>query len=398
MTIHKSTDKLLSMIENARQGNTASIPIGHNKLSNFIYLAKNMYHYIAGAGGSGKSGWIDLLYIFMVYEWYEREGKYTGVKPKIILRSLERSKELRQAKWICLYLYRQHGILMDVAYLLGFGEKKSRVSDELFELIKQAKDWIDKMSDTVTLIGGVDNPTGIWLQARDYMESIGTYYRYQDIDNKSTLIKRRDKKVFKADPKECPEATKYQDIYIPDDPSTIVIHINDHLKAMSSERGFNDKQLLDKMSEYNRKLRDLYGCAIVAVNQLNRNISDTTRRVKTELLPEDSDFAGSSNLFYDCDMAMILFNPYKYNIKDLKEYKISLCLSEEGINRFRSAHVLKNTYGGDNFIFGYQFIGEVGMFRELPPPNKLDSNSYYNIANPRYKQKFKKETYADTTP
>lgn len=377
---------LLKDIQLAREGKVITIPIGPKTLGKYIFMAKNMYHLIGGAGGSGKSGWVDYLYILLVYEWYKKEGKDLGLKLKIILRSMERSKKLRIAKWICMKIYNDHGILMDVPYLMGWGLKKSKVTDEIYEKVKEAHEWVDEMSDVVEIIDGVSNPTGIMKQAKEHMESIGKLYYYKrmpNIDDREVLLKRSNGNVVKAHESECSTVTRYQPVYVPDDDRQITIHINDHLKAMSKESGYNDKENLDKMSEYTRILRDLYGMSMVVVNQMNRAISDTMRRIKTELLPEDSDFTGSSTMFHDCDMAGILFNPYKYNLAEMKGYNIGRCLDDNGINRFRSFHLLKNTYGPDNQIFGYQFIGEIGKFKELPSPEEIDNKMYYQIANPR---------------
>lgn len=379
---------ILTDIQLAREGKIITIPLGHTRLKRYIFMAKNMYHLIGGAGGSGKSSWVDYLYILMIYGWYKREGKDMGLKLKIILRSMERSKKLRMAKWMCMKIYNDYGILMDVPYMMGWGLKKSKVSEELFEIIKKAHEWVEEMEDIVEVIDGVSNPTGIYKQAQSYMESIGTMYNYKKVDGKLILLKRRTGETpKKADIKECPTVSVYQPVYVPDNDRTIIIHINDHLKAMSKESGYNDKENLDKMSEYTRILRDLYGMSMVVVNQMNRAISDTMRRVKTELLPEDSDFTGSSSMFHDCDMAGIIFNPYKYNLAEMKEYRINQCTDDFGINRFRSFHLLKNTYGPDNQIFGYQFIGETGMFKELPVPEDMDVNAYYRVANPPHKHK-----------
>ena len=381
---------LLKDITNAKEGNVLTIPFHHKKISKYIFMAKNMYYLIGGAGGTGKSSYVDDLFIHGIHNWYKTKND-KGIKLTIILRSLERNKKHRLAKWLCMKLYRNYGILIDVPTLLGWGIAKNRIDDDLYQKIKLTYDWIEEIQEEVNIIDGVSNPTGIYLQARNYMESIGTLY-YAKIDHEKSEISYFKRRVVnhhpvikKAEKGECPEVTPYQSIYVPDEPNRVVIHINDHLQAMSTESGYTDKQNLDKMSEYNRILRDLYGMSIVAVNQLNRSVSDTTRRVQTELEPQDSDFTGSSSMFHDCDMASILFNPYKYNLSDFRDYQIRRCVDDFGINRFRSNHLLKNTYGPDNQIFAYQFIGENGMFRELPAPDQI--KNYYKIANPQYVQK-----------
>ena len=378
---------LLHDIQASKEGKIVTIPIGHKKLGKYIFMARNMYHLIGGAGGSGKSSWVDDVYIDKVYRWYKKHGTNENIKLKIILRSLERSKKLRIAKWVCARLYQKYGILVDVPYLMGWGLKKSRVSDELFQKITEIYDEIEEMQDVVEIVEGVAHPTAIFYHARDYAETVGTLYYYKKIDGKETLLKRRNKNSTIANISECPSVSIYQPVYVPDYERQITIHINDHLQAMSKESGYNDKQNLDKMSEYSRIMRDLYGMSPVVVNQMNRAISDTMRRIKTELLPEDSDFTGSSQMYSDCDMAGILFNPYKYNLKELKGYNIAQCVDEFGINRFRSYHLLKNTYGPDNQIFGYQFIGENGMFNELPSPETIDLRVYHSIANPKNLEK-----------
>lgn len=80
-------------------------------------------------------------------------------------------------------------------------------------------------------------------------------------------------------------------------------------------------------------------------------------------------------------MAAILFNPNKYNLEGFEGYETKRFISREGINRFRSIHILKNTYGPDNMIFAYQFVGENGMFRELPNPADLSMDEYNRLAN-----------------
>src|SRR5699024_9304588 len=151
------------------------------------------------------------------------------------------------------------------------------------------------------------NPTGIHKQVERDMLQLGTLYKYIEVEKEHILIKQRRGKSTRAHPNECPKATIYQPVYVPDNPKLIYLEITDHIQAMKKERGYDDKRNFDKFSEYCRIQRDLYGVSPVVVNQMNRNIGDTYRRVKTELLPEDGDLAGSSNMFNDCDMAAVLF-------------------------------------------------------------------------------------------
>lgn len=378
-------NEILKDVDRARKGDVISIPFGHNKLSRYIFLGQKLYHLIGGAGGSGKSAWVDLNYVIQPALWVLKYGKDYNIRLKIVLRSMERSKKHRMAKWVCMKLFIDHKILIDVPTLFGWGSKRSRIGDDLFNKIKQAIEDVEKLEDIVEVVDGIDNPTGIYLHLRNDALKKGTLYRYTE---QGEFIKQRGTQTLRAEIGECPTAKPYQPVYIPDDNREINLDIVDHLQAMKNESGFSDKQNLDKMSEYARVLRDLYGRSPVMVSQLNRNVGDTMRRIQTDLLPEDRDFSGSSNMYFDCDMAAILFNPYKYGLKDLVGWKVNNFVDKEyGINRFRSFHLLKNTYGPDNQIIGYNFIGENGLFRELVSPDKMQPEHYEKCAYVEYSQR-----------
>ena len=379
---------LLQEIDRARKGEIVTIPFKHEKLSRYIFLGKGIYHLIGGAGGSGKSAWVDLNYVINPTLWYKKNKDKEDISLKIILRSLERSKERRKAKWVCMKLYMDYGILIDTASMLGWGQKKSKVTDELYELICEAYDWVNEMQDIVRIVDGIENPTGIFLQFENYALEVGTLYKYLKPKGATEqyLFKITSSGKEKVPEAACPDATPYQPVYEPDDPKHVTVTVTDHMQAMKKERKYTDKENLDKMSEYARITRDLYGQSPVIVNQMNRNIADTYRRVKTDLLPEDKDFSGSSSMYNDADMAGILFNPYKYKVNDVIGWIPSRCINEYGINRFRSFHLLKNTYGPDNQIFAYQFIGENGIFHELPMPEQMTEKIYNQVANPKHKE------------
>lgn len=381
--------QLLHDINLGKEGKLLTIPIGLPKLGQHVYVGKNMYHLIGGAGGSGKSAFVDLVYILMVYKWFMKNKDVENVDLKIILRSMERSGKHRVAKWVCMYIYLKYNYMLDVPRLMHWGYKKSNLPQEMYEFVNEALDYFEKAEEHIDIVDGSMNPTGIFRYAEKYMLQNGKMYRRTDEGLFERSGFQDTRKVSDDEAKTLP--TVKDALYIPKNNRKIVIHITDHLQALRREKGFNDKENLDKFSEYSRDLRDLYGAMVVNVSQLNRGVADTMRR-KTELLPEDKDFSGSSNMYNDCDMASILFNPYKYNIDDVQGYEVKKMLSKvDKINRFRTLHLLKNTYGADNLIFGLQFVGENGYFTEIPRPDDITQKIYEQIANPQVLNNFCKK-------
>lgn len=375
---------ILNDIDAAREGKVITIPFAQPQLGKHIYIGKNLYHLIGGAGGSGKSAWVDYHYVLKPYAWWKKYGEENNISLKIILRSMERSKKLRIQKWLALRLYAKYGILIDVPNMMSWGLSKSRLTDEVYQCIVTELDYFEEMMDVVEVIDGTTNPTGIYRHAEQYALSIGKLY-VPEKENGILKVKRKHGFHEYSDVSETEHhlyaKENLEKTYVPNNDRHVTIHITDHIQAMKVEKGFTDKQNIDIHSSYARERRDVFGFMDVNVSQLNRNISETSRRIHAELLPEDKDFSGSSNTYFDADMAAILFSPIKYNIEKLGGYEVKRMEASTGVNRLRTMHLLKNTYGSDNLVFAYQFIGENGIFTELPKPDAVD---YYSFANPRH--------------
>lgn len=383
---------ILDRIDAHRKGDIDSIPLGHSRLAQHIFIHQNMYHLIGGMGGTGKSSFVDQMYAIKPHYTVKNTPELHNITFHCTIRSLERSKELRKAKWITLLLYMKYGILIDSVTMLGFGKLKSVVTDELLIKIKEMYAEIESWEDNIEIIDGTDNPTGLFKYARDYAEKVGTYYTYKDnkpIKRRNGIIKAISIDEIPVDNKGNKLCKPFEPYYQPDDPYQINTYIIDNFHAMNKESGLSDKQNLDKMSQYARILRDVYKYHVVGVAQLNRGTEDTMRKVKTSGLPQKSDFAGSDQPYSDCDAAAIMFDPYKVEMNWVMNMDVKACVSTQGINRLRTLHLLKNTYGADNKIFAYQFIGEVGMFNQIDKlGSKMDTKDYKQIANPKFNENY----------
>lgn len=122
------------------------------------------------------------------------------------------------------------------------------------------------------------------------------------------------------------------------------------------------KEKIDKYSEQAIGLRNFFGVSSVAISQFNRDLADIDRRRFTELTPQLADFKNTGNVSEDCNVAITLFNPSRYN---LNEYNGHTNLTQYG-GRFRSVSILKNRNGGDLVKISQNFLGEAGVFRDFP--------------------------------
>lgn len=403
MIINSDYDEFLDQVEKGIRGDNTFIPVGFSKLNPHIGIGKGIYIMVGGESGTGKTALVDEMFVLNPYAWYMANRERTDKKLRIIYRSMERSKTHKIAKWVCLRLWLKYNILADVPTVLGWRTDRSKITPEVYAKIKECRDYFEEMFDVVQIIDGATHPTGMYMQCKGISLSEGFLIKSNDEDivkvdhknPKGKVIKKFSKEHYKitkggtrvyyeeVNLKGEPEMiTQYYTKYYPDNPNVINVVLGDHNGKWKNERGYTEKQTLDKASQYYGELRDIYGWSPIAVNQFNRNIADTTRRVKLDLTPEKQDFKGSGNMYEDADFVCAIFNPAESNIKEFKGYKIPLFNNTKGFNRFRSLHILKNSYGLDNIITALSFVGECGHFEQVNKPKELTPEDTKYAANP----------------
>ncbi len=329
------------------------LPIVSKNLSQYIAIPKATAILFGGNSGTGKTAIADSTFVLEPFDYLKDNN--LDVNLRWIYRSMERPTKYKLGKWLCYKIYKDHGILLDVPTLYNWANKKFELTDELRDCFKTYEDYFNELKEYVTIIDGSSHPTGVFGDSKDFMNKRG---KIEEVD-------------------------EYNKIYIPDDPKEIVIQLTDHVGKIKSERDpktgirLNDKQTLDLHSSRSKDiLRDFYEMVIVDISQLNRNNEDNLRQLKTELDIKPSDFKGSGNLYEDSDIVFGLLNPYKYKEFEFGGYDIKRFVTNRNYCRYRAMKILKNSYGPDDLMFDYNFIGESGVMRELPNPDNIKPFEY----------------------
>ena len=169
-------DLLGEDIEKGIKGENLGIPTGFKTMdSNTNGIQKSIYTLVGGNSGTGKTSYVDLAYCLNPYEWYTKNKDKTDIKIKIIYRSMERNTKYKIAKWTCLKMFKDTGIVMDVPTLLGWQGKKFEIKDDIKKQIYKAGEYFDEMfaSGIIELIDGPENPTGIFNHINKFAEQNG---------------------------------------------------------------------------------------------------------------------------------------------------------------------------------------------------------------------------------
>jgi hypothetical protein len=393
-----------------QSGNAINIPfIRHpctdelSKIGKAINISKGIYTLCGGLPGSGKTGFIDSLYVLSLFMWFWRNKENTNIKPYWIYRSMERSIKHKVAKWTCWMLYVEYGIIMDVPTILQWSNKKRDLTAEEQVIIKNYDKFFDKLFQYLDIKQGAENPTGVYKYARRIAYDKGSWITSND---KGLFINNVKKADFNKDVFEevsgglkrlyididlygtTYRIFEYDTKYVARDPNEIVFPVTDHVgKLLAESRDgitFNEKQILDKHYEYNGSLRDICAWNPIDIVQLNRAIENQSRgrslvkgAKENDLRITNQDFKGSGNGFENADLVLGLLNPYKLDEMSYGGYKIPNFISEGGENRFRSITIVKNSYGVDDISLGYLFLGENSFVTELPTAIEMNRDNSY---------------------
>jgi hypothetical protein len=325
--------------------------MGFDRLNRYIGIRKSMYFLVGGLTGSGKTSFIDDAFVLNPYDWFISNQNTNGVKLKIIYRSMERSRTYKMAKWVSRKIFIDYGIIISINKLLGWTDKMTKDEHDLFLL---QREYVEQMSDVITIIDGPENPVGIAKDLKTYALEHG--------------------KIEQLD--------EYNKIYIPEDPNVVTIVVIDHIGLLKTTKDLSTKkQVIDKMSDELRYARDFYGYTPVVVSQFNRDISNPIRIKNGDVEPQLDDFKDSSTTQEDADVVLALFDPMRYKVDDPSGYKLEKLKDEYGAKYFRSLRIIKNSYGEDDIRIGLGFLGQVGMFKELNRMKDMTESDYESVVN-----------------
>jgi hypothetical protein len=328
------------------------IPMGFDRLTKHVGVRKGMFYLIGGNTGSGKTSFIDDAFVLNPVDWaMSKEGIASGIKVKVWYRSMERSRTYKMAKWVSRKIFLDQGIIIPVGKLLGWNDKMTKDEHDLF---LHYKDYVDQLSEIVTIIDGPENPVGIAKELKAYAEANG---RIEQLD-------------------------QWNKIYVPNDPTQITLVVIDHIGLLKTTKDHpTKKDAIDKMSNELRFARDFYGYSPVVVSQFNRSISNPARLKNGDVEPQLEDFSDSSSTQNDADVVMALFDPMRYKVADPSGYDLDKLKDGYGAKYFRSLRLIKNSYGADDLRIGLAFLGELGIFKELPRKKDITDADYESITN-----------------
>lgn len=354
-------NRVLNGLEERRKkvinGGINSIPSPFIRFSeDFLGVEQGKYYVVTGSTKSAKTQIASYLFIYntLLYA-YNNPDK---LRVKIFYYPLEETPEDIMTRFMSYLLYTLSGYKIRISPTDLRSVRNNKVLDEtIIDLLKK-DEYLDilKFFESNVIFSASANPTGVYNECRKYAESHG--------------IVHTKKQTIKGELGEITTVDAF-DWYESDDPDEYRIIFYDHISLTNTERGMSLKQSIDKLSEYCVILRNRYNFSPVIVQQQAFENEGIENIKLNRVRPTVAGAADSKYTMRDCNVALGIFSPFKYELKEYFGYDISKLR-----DNCRFLEVLINRGGSPGGIIALYFDGAANYFSELP---KADNPKIQNV-------------------
>lgn len=346
-------EDVMSYLEQRRQrainGLYNCIPLPFKRFRTFVPgIEQGRYIIVTASQKIGKTKFCDFMFI---YETLFFLIEHPEVKVKILYFCLEESARKKIVELQCHLLYRLDNILISPTELEST-DKDRPVPKEILELLKTEKyqKYIKKYEELVEFITEDKNPTGIKKKCWDYALANGKL-------NKKT-VRMKDSSGVEIEK----EIIDPVNPYTPNDPELYKIVIIDNASNVSTEKGMNLMDSIEKVSKDAIVLRNQFNYTVVLVQHQAQSKEGDESFKLNRIKPSSDGLADSKKTTRDVDMVIGLYSPFKYGITTYEGYNIT-----KFRNHIRFMEVIEDRhYGANGNICPLYFDGAVSYFRELP--------------------------------
>lgn len=343
-------ENLKDRIEQGLEGRYKGLKNGFNTINNYIFNCQRAcYTLIGGQSGVYKTTLLDYMLANII-----EDAIGTNTQLDLFYDSFEIDKLTKQCNWLSRAVYNKYKVIIPPKKIKGLGDNRLTIEEK--QIVDDCREDVEELFDKIHFNWHPLNPTGIYKKLFAHYASTG--------------------KLLKETYKDENDVPKERLIgYKPNNPDAYVIHAIDHLYLAKKENSYSTKDNIDKISEYNILLRNTFGLTSYYLQQFNQGISSVDRQKfkGADLSPSQGDFRDSTSPYADADVVIGLMNPYKLDMETSLGYNVVKLQ-----NKMVMFKIIKNRLDDDNIAKGLYVKPEAGLFFELPDPESIDIEKYYD--------------------
>lgn len=234
-------------IQSGLNGDYKGLSNGLDRINRYIFgIQRSCYTLIGGLSGAAKTTLVDFMLINAI-----QDAESKNIPINIFYYSLEIDEFSKKANWLSVLIYNKYNIIISPETIKGLGD--FRLSKDELKIVTDETEELNKVWSKIHWIWETTNPTGIYKSAWEFMSKRGTFLYEDYIDE----FKKPQKRIVK---------------FLNNNKDEYNIIVGDHLALLHVERDYTVKLNLDKLSEYNVRLRNLFGMTIIWLQQFNQGL------------------------------------------------------------------------------------------------------------------------------
>lgn len=348
-------DRVLQVIDSSRAKDINSLPFGFPRFENYLPgIEQGTYYLITGNTGAAKTQITDAMFMFHPFDFLLKHSEL-GIKLKIFYFSLEISYEKKLLMMISHYLKITYNMSISPRQLESkkLGEA---LGDDVFEYVKEARAYVEKLLESVTIYQDIHNPFGIYKVIDNYAKSNG-----EIITREQEFVKKNEqtgeKEIY---------TQEVFDHYIPNNPNEYVIIIIDSLNLLFPEKvngvQMDLKGAMEKVSKEAIVFCNRYKYTPVYIQQQTAAQESLDNFKARKLRPSLNGLGETKLTGRDAAVCIGIFNPVRHDLTSDLGYDIEILQ-----DNYKSIEILKDRYGQAGVKVGLGFDGACNYFTELPP-------------------------------
>lgn len=331
----------------------------------FPGIQQGRFTVVTGGSKSGKSQITNYLFLYtpILYAYQHPDQ----VRVKIFYFPFEETPENITLRFMSYLLYTKSGMKIRIPPVDLSSTNADKVLDPGILEILRSDEYQDilRFYEKNVLYLSDKNATGVYKTLNKYATEAGTIHKKTVcIKNEVTGV-RQEKEVF--------------DYYEPKDPDEYVIIICDHASIITSERGMDLRESINKLSEYLMILRNYYHYIPVLVQQQNDQTLGLEAVKEKKVIPNLMGTADSRNPGKDCNLMLGITNPFSFELPRFPDNSQGYDITKlRGYARF--LNVALNRDGESNGMLALYFDGATNYFAPLPKSTDLaNMNKVYDL-------------------
>ena len=360
-------DRVITKLKKRQQiivnGGINCIPSPFARYRNtFIGVEQGQYVAVTAATKGYKSQFSSFLFIYnsVLYSYYN-PGK---IVVNILYYPLEETPETVIERFMSYLLYTLSNKTIRISpQNLRSTNENEPLPDEIIELL-QSEEYSKILNYFLECVHFYveTNPTGIYNTCKEFIQTRGETI-YKDIPIRDTVTGQT--KMVKGFNYFKPyKENEYNLIYI------------DHISLISTEKGMDLRESINKLSEYLVMLRNRYNFTPIVIQQQVFNETIDAFKIG-KLKPTVTGLSDSKYVARDANLVLSLFTPFNYELRDYMGYDIT-----KFKKNITFLEVLVNRNGESNNVAPLYVDGAVTYFSELPlPTNTAAIQQIYNFIN-----------------